>query len=214
VLAYQRFTPGRGGLGSQVIRFANFLTGVRYLSHALAGDPYMGLGRNLAYRKSLFYRYQGFISHYRIEDGEDDLFVNRVANGKNVAIAVHPDSQVTCDPPYSFRYWLWLRKKYFRTRKYYKAAHRFFLNFFSLSQVVFLASFVALLCFPFLLYATLAIFGIRLASQIYLYKKCMDQLSETKLLLVLSPIYEVVLMVLDSLLRFSLIFDKKDKWTT
>jgi hypothetical protein len=213
VLAYHNLAPDRGDIASSLIRFANFQSGLKYLSHALAGDPYMGMGKNLAYRKSLFYRHQGFISHYQIEDGADDLFVNRVATERNVAISVHPDSRVVCDQPYSFGQWFRLRKKYFRTRHYYKPRHRFYQNFFSITQFIFLASFVGLVSIQYLLYYTLAMFGIRLFSQLFIYKKCMNQLNESKLLL-FSPLHEVILMVLDGFLRLTLIFDKKDKWKT
>lgn len=47
---------------------------------ALAGNPYMGIGRNLAYRKSLYEKHKGFADHLQLQRGEDDLFINAVAN--------------------------------------------------------------------------------------------------------------------------------------
>lgn len=55
VLGYSGYERGRGWLHKR-IAFDNLFTSMRYLGFALAGSPYMGIGRNLAYRKELFYR--------------------------------------------------------------------------------------------------------------------------------------------------------------
>ena len=39
----------------------------------------MGVGRNLAYKKSLFFKNKGFASHINITSGDDDLFIQEVA---------------------------------------------------------------------------------------------------------------------------------------
>lgn len=73
VLGYGAFERQAGFL-NKIIRFDTFLIALQYLSFALAGRTYMGTGRNLAYKKSLFFKMKGFASHYHIEAGDDDLF--------------------------------------------------------------------------------------------------------------------------------------------
>src|SRR5690349_11291019 len=73
--AYQRLP----GFLNKAIRFETFHTALQYFGYALAGKPYMGVGRNLAYRKNLFFRNKGFSSINHIPSGDDDLFINRVA---------------------------------------------------------------------------------------------------------------------------------------
>ncbi|MGH2642379.1 MAG: glycosyltransferase, partial [Chitinophagaceae bacterium] len=53
VLGYGAYKT-RPGLLNKVIRFETFFSAMQYLSFALAGIPYMGVGRNLAYKKELF----------------------------------------------------------------------------------------------------------------------------------------------------------------
>ena len=77
VLGYGAYERGRSLL-NLLIRFDTLRVAMQYFGLAQAGMPYMGVGRNIAYRKSLFYRQNGFISHYRIQTGDDDLFVNEI----------------------------------------------------------------------------------------------------------------------------------------
>jgi hypothetical protein len=65
---------------NRFIRFETVYSAVQYLSFALNGSPYMGVGRNLIYHKSLFAEANGFKSHEKIASGDDDLFINQVAN--------------------------------------------------------------------------------------------------------------------------------------
>ena len=80
-LGYGAYTKQPGFL-NKVIRFETFHTALQYLGYALAGTPYMGVGRNLAYRKNLFFRNKGFSSINHIPSGDDDLFINQVATKK------------------------------------------------------------------------------------------------------------------------------------
>ena len=62
VLGYSGYERGRNWLHRRAA-FDNLFTAMRYLGFALAGSPYMGIGRNLAYRKSLFFDQKGFSAH-------------------------------------------------------------------------------------------------------------------------------------------------------
>ncbi len=79
VLGYSPYLK-KDGLLNALIRFETFFTAVNYLSFALKGMPYMGVGRNMAYKKSLFFENKGFAAHMHIPSGDDDLFVNANAN--------------------------------------------------------------------------------------------------------------------------------------
>ena len=81
VLGYGAYHKKKGLL-NKLIRFETFHTALQYLSYALAGIPYMGVGRNLSYRKDLFIRNKGFASINHIPSGDDDLFINKVATKK------------------------------------------------------------------------------------------------------------------------------------
>jgi hypothetical protein len=59
---------------------------MQYFSWAKVGHPYMGVGRNLTYKKEEFFNVNGFINHIQIRSGDDDLFINEPQQ-QNTAIA-------------------------------------------------------------------------------------------------------------------------------
>ena len=85
VLGYSGYERGKGWLHKRAA-FDNLFTSMRYLGFALAGSPYMGIGRNLAYRKELFYQQKGFSAHLNLQRGDDDLFINHEATTENTRV--------------------------------------------------------------------------------------------------------------------------------
>ena len=88
VLGYSPYKRHKGWLNKR-IRFETIHTAMQYLSYAMAGLPYMGVGRNLAYTRTLFFNNKGFSSHNHIASGDDDLFINQVANAHNTLVRVN-----------------------------------------------------------------------------------------------------------------------------
>ena len=68
---------------NSLIRYETFQTAIQYFSFALAKMPYMGIGRNLMYRRELFWVTNGFAKHHGLLGGDDDLFVNEASNKGN-----------------------------------------------------------------------------------------------------------------------------------
>jgi len=85
VLGYGGYLSEKGFL-NKYIRYDSLTIAMQYLGMAIRGLPYMGVGRNLAYRRSVFFENKGFGSHNHIVSGDDDLFVNSIANGKNTSV--------------------------------------------------------------------------------------------------------------------------------
>ncbi len=210
VLGYSTLLPQKGMLNSW-IRFDSMLRGIRYLSFALAGEPYMGIGENLAYRKSLFYKVHGFTSHYKLMTGDDDLFINKVAGKNNTAIETETAGQVLCTGWTTFGAWLLQRKQHIETQVYFKRRHKILLGLNYLSLLLFYLTFLFLLRYPAVLITVLIIFGIRLFSFMFIIKKSMRKLNEKNLLL-LSPFYELFLMLVFAVLKVSVIFARTNKW--
>lgn len=66
----------------------------RWLGAALAGNPFRGVEYNLAYRKELFMRNNGFARSLNLHNGDDDIFVSEIARGDNTAVELSPESRV------------------------------------------------------------------------------------------------------------------------
>ena len=105
------------GLLNKLIRFDTFFTAVQYLSFSLCKMPYMGVGRNLAYHKELFFKNKGFSSHQHILSGDDDLFINEVANKTNTQIVVDSAAHTISVPKQSFKLWIRQKRRHYYLRR-------------------------------------------------------------------------------------------------
>ena len=210
VLGYGAYEKKKGFL-NKLIRYDTLRIGIEYFSLALSGFPYMGVGRNLSYTKKLFYDNKGFTSHYTIRSGDDDLFINQSAKRKNTAIEISLDSHTLSEPKATFSLWFRQKRRHLTTGRFYKLSHKFLLGLFAFSQFTFFLAFVVLLIFMHQLIIIIPLLTIRLLSQLVINKKCIDKLNEKNLLL-FSPLFEFILMIINIYLSFTNIFIKNTKW--
>jgi poly-beta-1,6-N-acetyl-D-glucosamine synthase len=201
----------RPGLLNLLVRYETFMIALQYLGFALAGIPYMGVGRNLAYRKSLFMREKGFISHYRIPSGDDDLFVNRAAPKTTINIRIHPEAHTFSRPVNSFSRYIIQKRRHLSTAKYYKPKHKSLLALFSLTQVMIYASLIAGFVMQQFILLTAIIFLIKWINQLLLIKKISEKL-RIKILYVLSPLLELTLLMILLMVWIINLFSKPGKW--
>ncbi len=123
---------------NKLIRFETLLTALQYFSYAKLGQPYMGVGRNLAYTKSLFFSANGFISHMNIKSGDDDLFVNEVATSSNTALCSSDAGFTESVPKKTYADWILQKRRHVSTASFYKTKHKVMLALFYISQILFL----------------------------------------------------------------------------
>lgn len=161
VLGYGAYEKIPNSLLNKLIRFETVLTVLQYFSWAKAGMPYMGVGRNLAYKKEEFFNVNGFIDHMKIRSGDDDLFVNQAATGKNTTICYSPDSFTYSEPKKTFKDWFAQKRRHVSTAKHYKAFDRAQLGIFYIAQLLFFILPAVLLAFQFMWMYVLAIIGFR-----------------------------------------------------
>jgi glycosyltransferase involved in cell wall biosynthesis len=169
------------GLLNKLIRFETFHTALQYLSYALAGKTYMGVGRNLAYRKNLFFQNKGFSAINNIPSGDDDLFINKVANGKNTAIVIDPDTFTLSKPKLTWKDWRRQKARHYTTGKYYKTSHKFLLGLYTLSFFLFYPLLAASIIF-FDWRLSFIPFGLRFFVQAVIWNKAMKKLKEDDLM--------------------------------
>jgi glycosyltransferase involved in cell wall biosynthesis len=179
VIGYSAYNK-RPGILNKLIRFETFHSALQYLSFALAGNPYMGVGRNLSYKKDVFLRNKGFSSINHIPGGDDDLFINKVATKLNTAVVIDKEAITLSQPKRSFNDWLRQKTRHYSTARYYKKGNKFLLAIYSLSQFLF----YPLLIVSVLFYSwklSLILFGIRFLWQAFIFFKAMKKLNEADL---------------------------------
>ncbi len=180
-LGVSMFPPAKGLL-SWMIRVETFHTAMQYINFALAGNPYMGVGRNLAYRKDLFFRVKGFASHQHLLSGDDDLFVNETARKENTVVIWDNDAQTTSIPQQHFSSWHKQKGRHFSTAKYYKGKDKRLLGIYSFSLFLLYvaAGFIVATGLPLIIPAIA--FGTRLIVQGIVFGINLKKFNTTKLI--------------------------------
>ena len=213
VLGYGGYEP-RPGLLNKLIRFDTLFIAMQYFGLALAGNPYMGVGRNLAYKKDLFFRAKGFTSHYKIAAGDDDLFINQVATSDNVAIEISPHSHTCSSPKNTFRSWLYHKKTHMITGKYYKKKHKRILGLFSFTNFVFYPLLVLTIWFnglEMLSLVAVGLFLVRKMTLLVVFSKIMGRFHERKLF-PFSIFFEVLYPFIKFIFVLASLFYTKQAW--
>jgi glycosyltransferase involved in cell wall biosynthesis len=211
VLGYGAYEKIAGSFLNKIIRFETLLTAVQYFSWAKMGLPYMGVGRNLAYKKEEFFNVNGFIDHMKIRSGDDDLFINQAANKSNTTICYSPESFTYSKPKTNFKDWFLQKRRHVSTATFYKSTDRMQLGLFYASQILFLTLPILLLTFQYEWIIVLSLIGFR-----YVFTWITLGLSAGKLkekdVMYWFPIIEIILIFIQLNIFFTNIFSKPVHW--
>ena len=212
----------RKGLLNKLIRFDTLYTAIQYLSMALARRPYMGVGRNLSYRRELFYQNKGFTSHYTIPSGDDDIFISQVANRSNTRIQIDPSCRVESEPKRTFGSWIRQKRRHYSTANMYKPSTNRILGTLLMSRLVYYTTAIMLFCLqpafscnsecP-VYYAAIGGFALlHIVSMDWIYIKSAKQLGEKKLGLLFTPLYDIFFVIFTTLLGLRNTISKPKAW--
>jgi len=212
VLGFSPYKP-KSSLINLFIRFDTFYTAFQYFSLTLAGMPYMGVGRNLSYKRSLFFKSKGFSPFLKVSSGDDDLFVNHNATAQNVAIQLDPDSFMVSKPKKTWSDWLRQKKRHMRSGKYYKSGHKSWLAFIWFSNLIFYAAVVLGIIFIDPYWVSLAILGLRMIVQVIIMALSLKKLKMNNLWY-LTPVLDIVyqLIYYPVITLISLFSRKRPRW--
>lgn len=211
VLGYSPYMRKRGLLNA-LIRFETFHTAMSYLSYALKGNAYMGVGRNLGYTKSLFFRGKGFAAHMHIPSGDDDLFVNQNATPDNTAICIDPEAQVWSEPKTTFPAYTHQKTRHAGASKAYRPAHRRMLATQLISAFLFyVLAILLLVLYPTYWYIVVGMYLLRLVVQLVIYLPVMGKL-QVKGLIWGLPLLDALFYGYICINGFFALFKKDVKW--
>lgn len=210
VLSYGSYKEEKGFL-NKLIRFDTIRVAITYLSFAKWRLPYMGVGRNLSYRKQLFYNQNGFMSHYKISSGDDDLFVNKAATRKNCEIVLSETSKTESIAESKFSHWYQQKRRHLSTGNNYRILHLIFLGLWEMSTLLFFILSIILLTANCLNYLIIGIILLRTIIMLLINKKFMMIVNESKLLLLL-PLLEIIIIIIMPIINISNMLIKQRKW--
>ena len=210
VLGYGAYQKQNGFL-NKLIRFDTFLIAANYLSAAIKGKTYMGVGRNLAYKKDLFYKQKGFSKHYHISSGDDDLFINQASNKDNTNIVVSHSAVTYSIAKSTFSDWKRQKQRHLTTAPHFNSSSKIKIIFGYALQYGFHVLFFSLLCFKTTLIAALIGFILKTCIQMIIFNKVSKKLNETDLWFMAS-FYEIILLVVYPIFHLGKLFHKSNQW--
>ena len=190
VLGYGAYQKINNSFLNKLIRFETLLTALQYFSYALAGKPYMGVGRNLAYKKEAFIKAGGFKDHSHIRSGDDDLFVSQIANQNNTRICDDKESFTESKPHNSFMNWIRQKRRHITTAAHYKPETKILLGLFFISQIAIYGLLLISVISETFRLVIISLFLIRLLFWYITIHKVAMRLNE-KDLIAFGPLYEI-----------------------
>ena len=193
-----------------LIQYDTMCTAANMMGFALLGVPYMGVGRNLSYRRSFFFNKGGFIKHYRIKSGDDDLFVNVNATRQNTAVVLSEESFTYSAPKLTYSTWFRQKSRHLSTGKYYKNKHKLMLAIYPLSVVLFYISLVlALLYCPW--YYSIGMLILKIILQITAFYGVSKKL-RIKKVFIFAPLLELFFVFFNTITGIFSLDHKRIQW--
>lgn len=210
VLGFGAFEKNKS-LINKLIRFENVLNATQYFSFALRGEAYMGVGRNLAYTKSIFNQSESFEIHKNVQSGDDDLLVNEMATNKNVAICVTPFAHTTSKAENSWSSLFHQKRRQLVAGNYYKTKHKLNLALFGATNFLYYCLFITMLAIGYTNIYIIMIFVAKQLLEYFLFSKIcakLDNQEIPKWIVILEPLY----LIFITLVGTSTWVWKVDKW--
>ncbi|MDJ0645494.1 MAG: glycosyltransferase [Flavobacteriaceae bacterium] len=196
---------------NKLIRYETLVTAIQYFSYSKIGLPYMGVGRNLSYKKDLFLEASGFESHGDIKSGDDDLFINEMATEKNTANCFSKESFTISEPKKTYKSWFHQKRRHISTATYYKPIHQFLLAGFFVSQLLFWVLAIILLAFSLNWQFVILFIAIRCIAQYTVVSRSASKLNEKDLVLV-APVLDIIVVLTQLALFCSNLIQKPKHW--
>ena len=199
VLGYCGIQPRRSPI-NWLQQYDNLDYSVEYLGAAIHRRPFTGCGRNLSYRRSLFMKSGGFIYHYHIPDGADDMFVCQNATRRNTSVVLSDGAFTTVEPQRSLRAWHSYRRHRAATHRYYGLGLRLNRLMRPLGVLLFYLSAALLLVggnFPWQVLAGVVL--IKLIWQIVATAQATERLDIKPVVYWLSPLFEIYFFIANTI---------------
>lgn len=158
---------------NKLICYDTLTIAMQYIGFAAIGSPYMGVGRNIAYRRETFFNNNGFAGFLQISSGDDDLFVNHHATKHNTQTETSFESITLSIPKQTFKDWFHQKTRHLCSSKLYTTKSKYLVMIEPITKGLFYLSLLLLLIFYYnnyyLTIAGVSMYLIRYFTQLLVY---------------------------------------------
>ena len=195
---------------NRFIRFETVWTAVQYMGFAIAGEPYMGVGRNMIYKKKIYEKSEGFEKYAHLASGDDDLFINSVISKNNFKIILNPETFMFSEPHSQWNDYFTQKSRHFTTATSYTLKHQIMLGILSLTHFFLFVTAFLLLALKISTIFVVLILVVRTVVMLYFYDKILRKFREQNLLFWI-PILDILYVFFYVIFTPALFFKTK-KW--
>ncbi len=209
VLGYSPYLKLPGFL-NQLIRFETVMTGIQYLSWTMRGRPYMAVGRNSLYPKSLLLSSDPFLKHAEIPYGDDDLGLQAMLGQSSMEVCLDKRSHVISTPVTTWTDWFKQKHRHLSAGHYYTSMSWWQPGLYGLALIGHWFLFPLMICtVPGRVWLILSIAGLFFRWQNFFQwtKKLGD-----KDAVIVYPILEITYTVYLALMGAFTVISKKKTW--
>lgn len=157
------------GFISKMVSYDTLTIAMQYMGFAQLGYPYMGVGRNMAYRKSTFFNHKGFAGFLHVASGDDDLLINAFGKKHNTRIEPSLEAETLSLPKTTFRDWYYQKLRHLSTVDVYQSSSKMWIGLEPLSRGLFYLTILLLTIFnynnPVILSIVIGSFLLRFLTQ-------------------------------------------------
>jgi cellulose synthase/poly-beta-1,6-N-acetylglucosamine synthase-like glycosyltransferase len=210
VLGYGPYKKDKGFL-NRLIRLDTAMIALSYLSMALGRAPYMGVGRNMGYTNELFFKNNGFKSHYALQSGDDDLFVQENARKKNYTICISEDAFMYSEGEKSWEDWLKQKGRHFTTTGYYKVFKKLLLGIYPLSLILMHAFFFSLVYYRSVFWSVLIVYAFVIVLKWIISGLALKKIKESWIA-ILFPFWDLFYAFMAPILFYTVDKSTERKW--
>lgn len=199
----------QASLLSRWCHFEAWLTAIQYISYAIKGMPYMGVGRNLLYDKRAL-PHDALAKYSHLASGDDDLTIMQMATKENTVVNLDPESFVYSDSPATLLGYWRQKRRHYSTASSYKLSHQALLGGYSLSQMLFYGciSYMLIVGNVKLAVVFLVLRWLLLLPQVILLRK----IFRAEFSWITFPFYDIMQTISYIVFSFAVLFPQKTKW--
>lgn len=192
--------------------FETINTMINYIGFGIRKKAYMGVGRNIAYRKELFQQLNGFSPYENVTGGDDDLFVQKVTAHISPIIELQTDSITTSKAPTNWKSWLLQKKRHVSVSKYYQIKHKILLGSYSLTLTLLVVLSIVLLGCEIPVFWIILPFSLRTLLLFTTFTKISTRIGLPKNWIVFIPILELLYIIYMLAMGMLTTMSKKVRW--
>lgn len=198
-------------LVAQFMRWDSLLVAIQYMSFAIAKKPYMSVGRNVAYTKSLYLKNNGFDAHAHISSGDDDLFIQAAATKTNTAIVFNQQGHTISPAEKTWKALIRQKSRHHTTATKYDKNTLLLLGLFQYLIWLFYTSFICGMIFIVEPYSLLTIFFLKNLVQASIFNRIFVKIGVREQLLPFL-LFDGVWVLFLSFINLKNLFRKNTQW--